>query len=97
MKNPLVKRQYTISQTMNKTNLTEIYNVVDQIMKDEYPLLFDEEMFNDKDCDKICFTMKDYRRKGGLATYLANTILPGEDKQRRQYDRLKTIVKASKK
>jgi len=78
MKNPLVKRQYTISQCMEHRNLREIYSLVNQVLNDELPVLFDEEeFFNNVDGEMICFTMKDYKRKGGLATYLTNVVLPG--------------------
>jgi len=79
MKSPLIKRQYTISQVMLHDNLREIYSIVDQILNEEFPLIFDENFFDNQDCDGISFTMKDYKRKKGLATYLSNVMLPGED------------------
>ena len=57
----------------------ELYSVVEQILEDEYPLLWDTDFFDNADSEQICFTMKDYHRKGGLATFISNVRLPGED------------------
>ena len=42
--------------------------------------MIDEDFFNDADGDSICFTMKDYHRKGGLATLIGAIEFPGEKK-----------------
>ena len=74
----MVKRQYTISQSMQKEVIEEIQSISKQVMNEEYPIILDETLFEDKDWDKISFTMKDYNRKGGLATLITNVMLPGE-------------------
>lgn len=58
--------------------------MAEQVLEGERPVLLDEFFFDDKDCDSICFTMKDYKRKGGLATLIANIELPGEELKKAQ-------------
>ena len=69
---------------MHPKNLREIYSIVNQVMRGADLVLMDEDFFNDADCDSICFTMKDYHRKGGLATLIGAIEFPGEKKVREQ-------------
>jgi len=64
---------------MDYRNLKEIFSVVNQVLRDDNEeIILDETFFDDENESCICFTMKDYHRPGGLATFLANVILPGE-------------------
>ena len=63
---------------MDERNLKEIFSVVNQVLNDQDEIIMDETFFNDEDEASICFTMKDYNRPGGLATFLANVHMPGE-------------------
>ena len=64
---------------MDHRNLMELFSIVEQVLNDEFPLLWNEDFFNNEDSAMICFTMKDYKRNKGLATFISSLILPGED------------------
>ena len=67
---PHIKRQYTISQTMQVDRLKALHKLAKDIIerKHESLIKFNESLFSDEDTNKISMTLKTYNRPNGVAT-----------------------------
>lgn len=67
---PLIKRQYTICQTMETNILSALYKLAKDIL-DSAPgekVRLDESLFINEDTNRISLTLKTYKRPNGVAT-----------------------------
>ena len=76
---PHIKRQYTICQTMEMHCLKALYKLAKDILEGGpgSQIRLDTTLFNGDDCDRISFTLKNYKRPNGVATQIFNVDLIG--------------------
>ena len=76
---PMLKRQYTICQTMETHILSALYKLAKDIL-DSGPgqkVRLDETLFVDTDTNRISLTLKTYNRPAGMANQIFNVDLVG--------------------
>ena len=79
---PQIRRQYTICQTMEVKRLNALHQLAKDILNSEKgtQVTLDEELFSDKDTNKISLTVKNYDRPNGMATQLFDVEMVAYEK-----------------
>jgi hypothetical protein len=76
---PMIKRQYTICQTMETHILNALFELAKDILAAETgaTVKLDKVLFDSSDSNRISLTLKNYNRPGGVATQIFNIDLIG--------------------
>ena len=76
---PMIKRQYTICQTMETHILNALFELAKDILAAETgaTVKLDKALFDSSDSNRISLTLKNYNRPGGVATQIFNIDLIG--------------------